>query len=160
MLHRHTGLKLGCVSLAWAILAATAPDLASAADAPIDFARQIRPILSDKCFFCHGPDEKHREAELRLDLQTGLFRDVDGVTVVKPGKPEASELWRRVTAEADDERMPPAESGKKLSDAERSLIRRWIEQGANWAEHWSFKPLARPEVPATPEGRTEIGEID
>jgi hypothetical protein len=127
---------------------------------PVDFAREIRPILSDKCFFCHGPDEKHREAELRLDLREGLFRSADEVTIVAPGKPEASEIWRRISAESEDERMPPVESGKSLTDSQRALIRRWIEQGAQWQEHWSFKPLTRPVVPEVKSGRRPVNDVD
>lgn len=130
------------------------------AEKRVDFAREIRPILSDKCFFCHGPDESHREADLRLDLRAGLFRHADEITIVAPGKIEASELWRRVSAESEDERMPPAESGKSLSDAQRALIRRWIEQGAEWKEHWSFAPLARPAVPEVRARWKPVNDID
>ncbi|MBI3468609.1 MAG: DUF1549 domain-containing protein, partial [Planctomycetes bacterium] len=127
---------------------------------PVDFAREVRPILSDKCFFCHGPDEGHREADLRLDLREGLFRNADEVTIVAPGKPEASEFWRRISADSEDERMPPAESGKSLSDSQRALIRRWIEQGAQWQEHWSFKPLTRPAVPDVKAGHKAVTDSD
>ena len=119
----------------------------------VDFQRDIRPILSDKCFFCHGPDEKHREAKLRLDTRDGLFRHEATQTgdlkqLVVPGKIEASAVWKRIASEVADERMPPADSGKSLSEKERLLIRQWIEQGAEWRDHWAYVVPTWPAVPA------------
>jgi uncharacterized protein DUF1553/uncharacterized protein DUF1549/cytochrome c len=118
----------------------------------IDFQRDVRPLLSDKCFFCHGPDEKHREAELRLDTRDGIFRHQATQTgdlkqLVVPGKPEASAVWKRIASEVADEHMPPADSGKSLSEKERELIRQWIEQGAEWNDHWAYLAPTRPMVP-------------
>ncbi len=104
----------------------------------VDFQREIRPILSDKCFFCHGPDEKHREAKLRLDTLEGMFLHREEATIVTPKLPGESELWKRITAKDADQRMPPSESGKSLSEKERQLIRLWIEQGAEWSDHWAY----------------------
>ena len=118
------------------------------ADSPgIDFARQIRPILSNRCFVCHGPDEGTREADLRLDTKEGAFADLGGYSAVAPGKPDESELLVRISEEDPDMRMPP--SGKEpLSKDEIALIRRWIETGATWNDHWSFVKPVRPPLPA------------
>jgi hypothetical protein len=137
---------------------------AVAADAPtsppVSFQRDIRPILSDKCFFCHGPDEKHREEDLRLDLRAGLLGDATAKGVVVPGKPESSKLWKKIVHEDPELRMPPAESGKTLNDKERGLIRRWIEQGAEWQEHWSFSTPTRPAVPKVSDVAWPSNDID
>lgn len=127
---------------------------------PVDFARQIRPILSDKCFFCHGPDPKHREAELRLDSRAGVFEHAGDAKIVVPGQPDKSELWRRITHADADQRMPPAAAGKTLNDKERELIRRWIQEGAAWQEHWSLRPLLRPSVPEVDAAPRTAGAID
>src|SRR5438046_773855 len=120
----------------WAVLSTGA---AAAANAPqqIQFNRDIRPILSDRCFACHGPDKNKRKAELRLDTRAGLLGAVGKKGVVVPGKPNDSELWRRLTSDDPEERMPPKDFGKPLSEADRQTFRRWIEQGANWEGHWS-----------------------
>jgi mono/diheme cytochrome c family protein len=125
---------------------ATAPAAPPAAK-PIDFARQIRPILSQHCFACHGPDDKHRKAGLRLDTEQGARKDHHGTRAIVPGNPSESEAYLRLVHTDPDERMPPPETGKTLSPHEIALIRTWIEQGAGWAEHWSFRPLSQPEVP-------------
>ena len=131
----------------------------------VDFQRDIRPILSDKCFFCHGPDEKHREAELRLDTRGGVFENEATQTrgskrLVVPGQPDASAVWKRIVSESPDEKMPPAESGKTLSKDEINLIRRWIEQGAEWKGHWAFEPLPVVPKPADRALRDGSGTID
>jgi len=110
----------------------------------VDFSRDIRPILSNTCFHCHGPDANTREADLRLDQREGLFSSPSGVAIVTPGKPEASELLRRITANDPDEHMPPAESNLSLSADEIAKIRQWIEEGASYKQHWAFEaPLAK-----------------
>ena len=113
--------------------------------APVDFTTQIRPLLSDRCFRCHGPDAGKRKRELRLDLPAGTFKTLDdGWAVVKPGQPEQSELVRRIYAE-DDDLMPPPESNLSLSDAEKALLRRWVQEGADYRPHWAFQPVrSRP----------------
>src|SRR5690606_2818254 len=93
--------------------AALSSHSAEAADRPIDFSRDIRPILSDKCFFCHGPDPTHREADLRLDQHDAVLADRGGYFAVVPGEPEESELVSRITAEDEFTKMPPVESGKE-----------------------------------------------
>ncbi len=117
----------------------------------IDFTRDIRPILSDNCYHCHGPDEQTREADLRLDTQTGLFRVENEVAIVAPHRPEASELVRRVTSAEPDERMPPPDSQRSLSLEQIDLLKRWVQAGAPWAEHWSFRPIVAPSIPEVSE---------
>ena len=113
----------------------------------IEFARDIRPILSNACFQCHGPDEGTREADLRLDTKDGGLADLGGHAAIVPGKPDESELLRRMTAEDPDERMPPADSGKSVSSEQIQLVRKWIEQGARWSTHWSFTPPKKNQPP-------------
>jgi hypothetical protein len=122
--------------------------VAGAADAPVSFNRDIRPILSDRCFQCHGPDENQRQAELRLDTPDGLTAKRESGFVIVPGKPEESQLWRRITSADPAERMPPADSGKKLSEREIATLRAWLEQGAKWEKHWSYLPVERPPLPS------------
>jgi hypothetical protein len=125
------------------------PTLAAGqATAPVEFNRDIRPILSDKCFACHGFDPKTRKAGLRLDTLEGATVGKDGKPgAVVPGDVPKSELWARITSSDPDELMPPAESHKTLSDAEKDTFKRWIEQGAKYQKHWSFEPIVRPAVP-------------
>jgi hypothetical protein len=113
----------------------------------VEFNRDIRPILSDTCFHCHGPDKAKRKADLRLDTAEGAFADRGGRPAIVPGKPEKSELVRRITAEAAADRMPPQSSGRRLNDGQRALLRRWIEQGATWQPHWSLLTPRRPPLP-------------
>jgi mono/diheme cytochrome c family protein len=111
----------------------------------VDFTRDIRPIFSDACFQCHGPDEKQRKADLRLDTKAGAFADRGGYSAFVPGQPTQSEALRRIMGTDGVSRMPPPKSGKKLTDHQVALLRRWVEQGATWSEHWSFIPPQRPE---------------
>ena len=117
--------------------------------ATIEFNRDIRPILSENCYKCHGPDPKTREANLRFDTKDGLFATLEeGHRAVTAGKPAQSELWKRVVTSAKKEKMPPEKSGKKLTPREITLLQKWIEQGAPWQGHWAFIPVQRPLVPA------------
>jgi hypothetical protein len=113
----------------------------------IAFNRDIRPILADNCYQCHGPDGAKRKAGLRLDQESSAKADRDGSRAIVPGDLEASELYQRITAENDSERMPPAKSGKTLSADQIDRIRRWIAQGATWQPHWSFIAPKRPPIP-------------
>src|SRR5438874_2224629 len=115
---------------------------AVAADKPLDFNRDVRPILTDKCFACHGPDVKTRKAKLRLDTREGAVE-----SVVVPGKPADSELVARITA-ADDTRMPPAKGGKPLIPAEVEVLKRWVAEGATYTQHWAYVPPKRLPPPA------------
>lgn len=112
----------------------------------IEFNRDIRPILSDKCFACHGPDAKETRSEYRLDTFEHATSAIDGVTGVVPGKVKDSELHWRIHSEDSSEVMPPPESKRSLTPAEIALLDRWIEQGAEYQEHWSFVPIPK-EVP-------------
>jgi hypothetical protein len=115
----------------------------------LSFSRDVRPILADKCFKCHGPDPKQRKGKLRLDNPRDAFAAAgSGSPVLVPGKLDESELYRRITSDDPEERMPPPTSGKTLSAAEIARLRSWIEQGARYQEHWSFRPPVRPAVPA------------
>ncbi len=115
--------------------------------AEIDFSRDIRPILSDACFHCHGPDEGQREADLRLDTHESVLANRSGTHVVVPGDPSRSELIRRITATDLDERMPPSDSGRSLNSQQIDLLKRWVAEGAEWQQHWSFVPPERPGLP-------------
>ncbi|MFO1065495.1 MAG: PSD1 and planctomycete cytochrome C domain-containing protein [Pirellulales bacterium] len=116
---------------------------------PLSFNTHIRTILSDKCFACHGFDSKKRQADLRLDTAEGAVEAHDGKSAIVPGKIEESELWRRINLPASDEAaMPPAESHKALTQAEKDTLRRWIEQGAPYQKHWAFETIATPSIPA------------
>ncbi|MEX0718086.1 MAG: DUF1553 domain-containing protein [Planctomycetaceae bacterium] len=132
-----------------------APAMSFAADEKVDFNRDIRPLLSDRCFQCHGPDEKQRQAGLRLDRREAAVAKLDsGETAVVPGRPAESELVRRIVAEDEFTRMPPPDSGKSLSKDEIELLRRWIEQGAEFQAHWAFVTPRRPNVPQVGATRT------
>ncbi len=113
------------------------------ADEPLSFNRDIRPILSENCFACHGFDPKHREGGLRLDTFDGATADRDGAHGIVPGKLAESDVWQRITSDDADVVMPPPKANKHLTDAQRELIKRWIEQGAPYERHWSFEPPKR-----------------
>jgi hypothetical protein len=126
----------------------------------VDFTTQIRPLLSDRCFRCHGPDANKRKGELRLDMPAGAFKPLEhGWAVVKPGQPERSELVRRIFAE-DDDLMPPFESHLSLSAAEKALLRRWVEEGADYRPHWAFQPLRARAVPSITADGASTNPID
>lgn len=113
-----------------------------------DFYREVRPILAKACFHCHGPDEETREADLRLDQPSGLFKTMDDHTIVKAGDAAHSELMKRILSLNPDDQMPPPDSGRALTDTQQETLRQWIESGATWAEHWAF---IAPVLPAVPE---------
>ncbi len=136
------------LSLALATLGVCAGNVCQA-EQPIDFARDIQPILSENCFHCHGPDAANREADLRLDQQTAAE------AMLMPGDREDSELYRRIATADDDELMPPSGSNRSLTAAQIELIGRWIDQGAAWGEHWAFAPLVRPQMPAAQPSTSE-----
>jgi hypothetical protein len=138
-----------CVVVAVMIL----PLIRASGDEPIRFNRDIRPILSDNCFYCHGPDRNKRQADLRLDTEAGLHgTDGNGGAIV-PGNPDTSEMVRRILSADPDERMPPPESGKSLSDAQVELLQRWIQQGGRFEGHWSFMPRATSSALAPQQGK-------
>jgi hypothetical protein len=138
---RHQALLLAVVSAVCGAGAARAADV-------VDFQRDVRPILADNCFKCHGPDAGARKAKLRLDarahaLQGGRSKK----PAVVPGKPEASELVRRLTSTDETEMMPPPDSGKKLTPRQVELLRKWVAAGANYQQHWALVPPVRPPLP-------------
>lgn len=121
----------------------------SHAAAPLRFNRDVRPILSDNCFKCHGPDSVSRQADLRLDQEQGLRgRTTDGAAVVAAGDPQGSELYRRLVTDDPDLRMPPADSGKSLTPRQIDVLTQWIQEGAVWEEHWAFQLPVRCPLPA------------
>lgn len=115
--------------------------------ATVNFSRDVRPILADNCFHCHGPDPANREADLRLDLWDAPDESAAS-SVIVAGDIEASELINRVFSEDSDEQMPPADSGKSLTDAQKTVLTEWIEQGAVYETHWAFVAPTRPQPPA------------
>ena len=117
----------------------------SGADAKVSFNREIRPILSEHCFSCHGFDAKHRKADLRLDTREGALADNDGVRAIIPGDPAKSELWKRLLSQDAEEVMPPPEAHKpKLTAKQLATLRTWIEEGAPYEPHWAFTTPTRP----------------
>lgn len=137
---RPLGRAVNGVAFATTLLAA----VVTYAETPrVDFALEVRPILSDKCYLCHGPDEGSREANFRLDTAEGV------TTGFSNGDFDNAEAWRRIISEDEYERMPPPDSGKSLSAAELATLRRWMQTGASWGRHWSFDPPRRTDPPET-----------
>ncbi|MEM0897972.1 MAG: DUF1549 domain-containing protein, partial [Verrucomicrobiota bacterium] len=126
----------------------------AAAREPVDFNREIRPILSDRCFHCHGPDASARSAGLRLDIRE------HALDVITPGNSDTSELVSRIFSKDPDEVMPPPDSHRTLTNQEKELLKQWIEEGAGYDQHWSFKPLAATPPPATGNSKWPRNNID
>ncbi|MEO8050518.1 MAG: DUF1553 domain-containing protein [Acidobacteriota bacterium] len=148
-------LRLTLIAMVGAACAAGAPN------DPIQFNRDIRPILSERCFTCHGPDDAKRQSKLRLDLEVTAKSDLGGHAAVVPGEPGSSEMIRRVSSSDTARRMPPAWSGAaKLKDGEIELLTRWIAEGASWQKHWSFIPPVRPDPPAVSDKAWPKNSID
>lgn len=133
------------------------------AEGPIRFDRDVRPILSDRCFECHGPDAHERQAELRLDRAEGAegaYRKLDELPAITPGAIADSAVWQRITA-TDEDVMPPRDSSKKpLTDSEKEIIKRWIEQGAEYSAFWAFVPPSMPVAPEVADERWNQHPID
>jgi hypothetical protein len=124
------------------ILLPLALTAAAAAEEPLSFNRDIRPILSENCFACHGFDSKKREAELRLDTPEGAYTAKDGAFPIKPGDLAKSEVWQRIITTDEDDLMPPPKSHKKLTQKQKDTLKLWIEQGAGYQKHWAFEKPA------------------
>jgi len=156
MLRRFSPVTL-LAALSAVPLAASPP---AAAARPVAFNADVRPILADRCFACHGPDARKREADLRLDTREGLFGERKGHAPVVPSDPERSELIRRIGSNDPEERMPPPGSGKALGDSEKALLRRWVEEGGTWQGHWAYIPAEPAEPPPVERAGFVRNEID
>tara|TARA_Y100001960_G_C14780803_1_gene886559 strand:+ start:948 stop:4142 length:3195 start_codon:yes stop_codon:yes gene_type:complete len=132
----------------------------AAPPATVDFARDIRPLLSDTCYHCHGPDQENQQADLRLDLKQSLYREHDGQALVVPGDPENSLLYLRITAEDPAEAMPPEDAQVKLTASQKQLIETWIKEGAVWKDHWAFEPPVKAPLPSVAKDPWVTNEID
>lgn len=154
----HDRVTPSVLVLAVWLLAPLAPLQAAVPATPgqVEFNRDIRPILSDTCFQCHGPDKAKRKAGLRLDLEASAKARLDGRFAIVPGQPAKSELIRRITTSEAEDRMPPVEAGRQLTPRQVELLRRWIEQGAKWEAHWSFITPQRPAVPEIRNSKSQI----
>ena len=134
--------------IVFALTVMAAPLVTRADQPPVDFDRQIKPILADKCFACHGPDEESREAGLRLDTKEGAFAETEsGGRAIVPGDLRASLLVQRIATDDESEVMPPEDFEKKLTADEIRLLKAWVEQGARWTEHWAYRTPQRPPLP-------------
>ena len=127
---------------------------------PIDFNRDIRPILSNACFHCHGPDANHREADLRFDVETDAKADLGGYHAIVPNNPDESELFARIVTEDEDDKMPPVESGKTISAEQVDLLKRWIAEGAVWSGHWAYEIPERQAPPSVKQSAWPASDID
>jgi hypothetical protein len=134
--------------------------VAAPPESGIEFNRDVRPILADHCFQCHGPDAKQRKADLRLDTAEAAAPDRKGGPVVIAGQPEKSELWRRITSADADERMPPPQKGTKLTAAETATLKHWIIEGAKFEKHWSLLPVRQPPLPRSFDHKDANDTID
>jgi len=139
---------------------AALPAFAFADENPLDFNRDVRPILSENCFQCHGFDEKSRQADLRLDLAESALADRDGVRAIVPRKPDESEVWRRIASADEAEMMPPPDSRRELTADQKAIIKRWIEQGAPYAKHWSFISPVKAAPPEVADRNWPRSELD
>ena len=129
----------------------------------IDYNFHVQPILSDRCYNCHGPDENARKAELRLDTRDGLFSEAGTMgnrKPVHPGKLGDSELFHRINSDDPDYQMPPPDSKLALTKTEIAILAKWIDQGAQWKPHWSFIPPERPKIPDVVQSEWPINDID
>ncbi|MBP7949142.1 MAG: PSD1 domain-containing protein [Verrucomicrobiales bacterium] len=117
-----------------------------------EYNRDVRPILADSCFRCHGFDKNKRKADLRLDVRDAALAETDGIRPIVPGKPEESEIWKRLHLEDPEEVMPPPEEARQVSKREKEVLRRWIAQGAEYQEHWAYIPPVKTPVPPAQPG--------
>ena len=155
---KRAALYPGLIATLAAGLAMLAP--AHATDGTLSFNRDIRPILSDNCFYCHGFDPKNRKADRRLDTPEGAAAEHDGVRAIVPGDLAKSELWQRVNSSDKDDVMPPPKAHKTVTTAQKETLKRWIEQGAKYESHWSFIPVSEVELPAVKQGAWPRNDID
>src|SRR5687768_10587639 len=150
-------MNLRCVfQISFALLGASFVQADEPIPDKIEFNRDVRPILSNNCFKCHGFDPKAREAERRLDVREGALADNGGVRAIVPGNLAESDAWLRISSTDRDELMPPPKSGKTLTPRQIAIIKRWIEQGAEYQAHWSYAALERPAVPPIVAGSAPV----
>src|SRR5437588_12362906 len=148
----------GLACLTWSVR--SAPNQSTGAD-KVDFNRQIRPILAENCFKCHGPDEGARKSKLRFDMRAEALKPAkSGKIAIVPGAPEKSEMIARVTTSDEDDRMPPLKTGKKLTSSQIESLRRWIAEGAPYAIHWAYVKPVRPPLPQVNNKRWALNPID
>lgn len=150
-MHRTNVLAIALLAVIASILPASIVSAQGLETKPLDFNRDIRPILSNRCFRCHGPDQDERKgggkSGLRLDIPEGIAEDLDGHVAVVPGKPQDSELILRIKSQDASTLMPPPESGLKLTDTEIELLERWVRENAPYAIHWSYGLPSKPVLP-------------
>lgn len=163
--HRSTPSRgaraIGSLLLAFVTLPVFHGDSFTRADEPtIDFLKDIRPLLSNSCFRCHGPDESTREGNLRLDLQDATLAGGDSGPAIVPGDLDNSELWRRIITDDPSEQMPPPDTTPRLSSTQQQLLAAWIESGARYETHWAWRPLVNPTIPDLPGDFIANGPID
>ena len=139
----HQRRLLLCAPLLLTVAAGSAAEIER-----VNFTRDIRPILSDACYECHGPSAKDRKAELRLDIRAEALAERDGNPAIVAGDPLASALVQRISSTDAEERMPPADAARQLTAEEIRKIRAWIEQGADWENLWSLTPVEQTPLPA------------
>ncbi|HEY2416161.1 MAG TPA: PSD1 and planctomycete cytochrome C domain-containing protein [Pirellulaceae bacterium] len=146
----------------WATLFALAGGSAlTAADGKLDFGRDIRPLLADNCFRCHGPDEKQRQAGLRLDIRDEAVKKLEsGLAAIVPGDSANSSLVARIMSADESERMPPVDANKMLTAEQKEVLKRWVQEGAAYAQHWSFVPPQKGALPAVSDTAWVRNEID
>src|SRR5689334_21532207 len=149
-------------ALASCVLLALAFGLPAHADDPNpDYLRDVRPILADNCFRCHGADEQSRKAELRLDVRESAVRGGDsGDPAIVPGKPDASQLIHRITSRDESEQMPPPDAKSHLTPAQIETLSKWIANGAQYQIHWALVPPRKPPLPTVPDKHWGVNEID
>ncbi|MFV1994312.1 MAG: DUF1549 domain-containing protein [Verrucomicrobiales bacterium] len=149
-----------CLSaLAWALPLEGAA-AAATPSGEIDFNQDIRPILSENCFHCHGPDAEAREGDLRLDVEADTRKDLGGYAAVVPGDLEQSELYYRVSTDDGDDLMPPKKSKRFLTQREKDLLGKWIESGGEYDTHWAYKAPVRSNTGASLKATWGRSEID
>jgi len=153
-------MKLNFASPGLWFLVALAVTRGGSAAADLSFNRDVRPILSDKCFQCHGFDPKARKADRRLDTPDGAAAEIDGVRAIVPGDLSKSDVWQRIISDDKDEVMPPPKSHKTLDAKEKEILKHWIEQGAKYQKHWSFEPPQRAALPETQDKAWARNPID
>ncbi|MBI4601579.1 MAG: DUF1553 domain-containing protein [Planctomycetes bacterium] len=153
-------LPLALAALAARLPLRAAEGAAPAAPARVDFRRDVRPILADACFPCHGPDRAKRKGGLSFESEEAAFAEREGPRAIVRGDPAGSELYRRITAADLGERMPRPGAGRALTQAEVETLGRWIEEGARWEAHWAFVPPARGAPPATKDSAWPRGPLD